>query len=80
MQVTEVPLAHTDVRRVLIKEQTGTQYILVRWSSPASPFVVTLRAESVVSLVAYHFSFVSFRRGGIVCDSKIFSIFSGISL
>ena len=52
---------------------------LVQCSSAVSPFVVPLRAGFVVSLIAYHFSFASFRQGGIVCDGRIFSIFSGIS-
>ena len=53
--------------------------IFIRCSPAASPFVVPLRAGFVVSLVAYRFSFASFRQGGIVCDGRIFSIFSGIS-
>ena len=42
--------------------------------------MVPLRAGFVVNLVAYRFSFASFRQGEIVCDGIIFSIFSGISL
>ena len=53
--------------------------ILVRCLSAASPFVVPLRAGFVVSPIVHCFSFASFRQGGVVCDGKRFSIFSGIS-
>ena len=52
---------------------------LVQCVSAASPFVVPLQVGFVVSLVVYRFSFASFRQGGIVCNGRIFSIFSGIS-
>ena len=48
---------------------------LVQCALAASPFVVPLRAGFVVSLVAYRFSFASFRQGGIVCDGRIFLYF-----